>query len=156
MWTHNGQSSSSQRCGQKHARVCFNTSTWKILRGNIMDPAADVSPSLHAWNWGWALWSKWKCTAEVRSPGEFKLRTAEQVRKCFHLRIFPDSPAESTFCDHSSRNTAGWCLASSLSWHGLKPFGILVKKTNKKKTALCQIRIVNNTDRTYACTYAAF
>lgn len=123
-------------------------STWKILRGNNMDSAADVSPCLHAWNWGWALWSKWKRTAEVWSPGEFKLRAAEQVRKCFHLRIFPDSPAESTFCDHSPRNTAGCCLASCLSWHGLKPFGIPVKKLDR-----CQICTVNKTDLLYFNDY---
>ena len=27
----------------------------KILWGNIIDPAAAVSPCVHAWNWGWAL-----------------------------------------------------------------------------------------------------
>lgn len=73
MWTQNGQSSSGQRCGRQHGEVCFNMSTRKILRGNIMDSAADVSLCLHAWNWGWALWSKWKCTAEVCSAGESKL-----------------------------------------------------------------------------------
>ncbi len=73
MWTQSGQSSSGQGCGRQHGEVCFNMSTWKILRGNIMDSAADVSLCLHAWNWGWALWSKWKRTAEVCSAGESKL-----------------------------------------------------------------------------------
>lgn len=75
MWTWSGQSSSGQGCGRQHEGVCFNISTWKILRGNIMDSAADVSVCLHAWNWGWALWSKWKRTAEVCSVGESKLCT---------------------------------------------------------------------------------
>lgn len=73
MWTWSGQSSSGQGCGRQHGGVCFNMSTWKILRGNIMDSAAAVSLCLHAWNWGWALWSKWKRTAEVCSLGEFEL-----------------------------------------------------------------------------------
>lgn len=141
MCTQNGQSPSSQGCGQTQGRVCFNMSTWKNLGGNFTDSAADVSPCLHAWNWGWALWSKWKRTAEVCSPGEFELRAAEQVRKCFHLRIFPDSPAKSTVCDHRPLNTAGWCLASSLSWLRLKPFGIPGAQTAPMPNANC------NTDR---------
>ena len=55
MWTQSGQSPSGQGCGRQHGGVCFNMSTWKILGGNIMDSAADVSLCLHAWNWGWAL-----------------------------------------------------------------------------------------------------
>lgn len=43
-----------------------------------MDSAADVSLCLHAWNWGWALWSKWKRTAEVCSAGESKLRSQSE------------------------------------------------------------------------------
>ncbi len=55
MWTQSGQSSSGQGWGRQHREVCFNMSTWKILKGNIMDSVADVSLCLHAWNWGWAL-----------------------------------------------------------------------------------------------------
>lgn len=49
MWTWSGQSSSGQGCGKQHEVVCFNMSIWKILKGNIMDSAADVSVCLHAW-----------------------------------------------------------------------------------------------------------
>lgn len=35
MWTRSGQSSSGQGCGRQHGGVCFNMSTWKILRGNM-------------------------------------------------------------------------------------------------------------------------
>lgn len=95
MWTQSGQSSSGQGWGRQHREVCFNMSTWKILKGNIMDSVADVSLCLHAWNWGWALWSKWKRTAEVCSMGESELCTESKSENRSHLRIFPGSPAES-------------------------------------------------------------
>lgn len=45
-------------------------------------------------------------------------------RKSSHLRIFPGSPAESTFCDQRHWNTTTCRLDPSLSWHSLQPFGI--------------------------------
>lgn len=48
----------------------------------------------------------------------------EQIRKSSHLRIFPGSPAESTFCDQRHWNTTTCRLDPSLSWHSLQPFGI--------------------------------
>ena len=57
-------------------------------------------------------------------PGRVLALLGEQIRKRSHLRIFPGSPAESTFCDQRHGNTMARRLDSSLSWHSLRPFGI--------------------------------
>lgn len=94
MWTQSGQGSSGQGCVWQQRGVCFNMSTWKILRGNIMDSGADVSLCLHAWNWGWALWSKWKCTAEVCRSGESEL-CAESKSESVPTSGFSQVPLQS-------------------------------------------------------------
>lgn len=104
---------------KKFVLICpLGKSSW----GNIMDSAADVLLCLHAWNWGWALWSKWKRTTEVCRAGELKLYSESKSET--HLRIFPGSPAESTLCDQRHGNTTARRLDPSLSWHSLRPFGI--------------------------------
>lgn len=72
---------------------------------------------------GW-LWSKWKHTAEGLQHGGVEALLREQIRNRSHLRIFPGSPAESTFCDQRHGNTTARRLDPSLSWHSLQPFGI--------------------------------
>lgn len=113
-------------CGRQHRGVCFNISTRNILRGNIMDSAADVSLFLHAWNWGWALWSKWKCTAEVCNAARLMLYTESEMEPVPRTG-FPRSPAECTFFDPSSRNTMAHHLDPSLPWLSLWPVGISVE-----------------------------
>lgn len=86
---------SGQRCGRQCGAVCFNMSTWRALGGNIMDSVADVSLCLHAWNRGWALWSKWKCTAEVLQRRRAPALLPEPTGGSYHLRIFPGFPPQS-------------------------------------------------------------
>lgn len=116
-----GQGSSGQGRVSQHEGVCFNMSTWKILKGNIMNSAADVSLCLHAWNWGWSLWSKWKRTAEVCRAAESTLCLESKSES--HLRIFPGSPGEFTFWDQRHGNTIALIHLSLLArpvtvWHG--------------------------------------
>lgn len=133
MWTQSGQSSSGQGCVIQLGGVCFNMWSWKILRGNIIDSAADVSPCLHAWNWGWALWSEPKCTAEVCSMAS-QSSAQRRNEKPFPSPYFPRFPCRVTFCDQRPGNTADCRLDPSLPWHCLQPFGISCGNT----WSLCQ------------------
>lgn len=115
---------SGRRCGRQCGTVCFNMSTRGALGGNIMDSATDVSLRSHAWNRGWALWSKMKMHRggfAVRASASSARRVDQQLLPPPDFPRFP--PAESTFCDQRHGNITARRLDPSFCRRSLQPFG---------------------------------